>query len=1031
MLKRLLFSILLISNFAHATEAKKSNCEDHFESAPTQEIRTQSEKKDIKSWVTQFENLADAMEKHRTELIEILSQVDNKHGAEYEITQAIKTLRGVRYHEQEYLENIQGVQNIAVYGSTNIPLYSLILHAIIPSSTSANIWYRTPVVSRDTYLELFQYIQKIAPSMDLSRVHILTSQRDTQYENFRKLHVLGLNRKGKRQLRPASEVIIFTGKTETGEKILADIISKLERLKLEQDQSILFMRFGSGLNPVIVTQTAGDEVGLAVDAAIESIRINCAQDCIAPKFYAIHKYHKSEFNRLLMGALEDLSYSPVLTSDADYGPLTFNKDLKPLIEFRDQHSAYLKNPKAKINPDTKQVDPHFFTFPIEMFGKVELVDHFAPFIITFEYSSEQEIEMMANDPRVKDRAMYASIFGDSSSTKMFFFRKLFEDTFHTTVINQSVFVEESGNFPFGGYGGNASRSSFVRVQNGQVSLNEFDRPLIFSNEASRFYGNQRISADYGNLRTSPKLPGAQKNLRQLIELSGDPETGKMLGGQWLRFNNPVFEVQENPFQAFRREIRRTGLSIPVELSRPYTEEEIQSDQMLFGENIVYQDDRKSQQELGATLHPTSIDRDTKVYNNFHGTLNPHYGYGYLHPLLFTSKTNEYWAANAIWPGSMPTSLSYSMLKDQVQFSELERRRLRIIEKIKEYLNATSVSSEQEHELFTELLAHLDSFFNMVNSVFPRGAFIKNFDESTTGDLGNQITTYSQNSANYVRQFMNRLAEAKYRNRSDFESPSFQRILLSHFYQTGTKMVNKLLLDPDDLLIQERVRIKQTDLGFPMEIRVDFVYGTAIHSRARYTHEYLGPQMATAERILNEFFAAAPAEMRMLSGGADLVQLETGEWVFMELNFGSNSGSISANVFPIDANLFVSKLQEKETNLIKWLRRAYRAGIPKQKALLLGLDTEKEKWNKKSIRDLSIAEVARYFRDLHLEDWLKNPTTQSAEITLQKLETLFEGVGSSLNRDLPLLIKGAVNFMNAELLRLEKEGLDLEAPEDAA
>src|SRR6185295_9720277 len=79
-----------------------------------------------------------------------------------------------------------------------------------------------------------------------------------------------------------------------------------------------------------------------------------------------------------------------------------------------------------------------------------------------------------------------------------------------------------------------------------------------------------------------------------------------------------------------------------------------------------------------------------------------------------------------------------------------------------------------------------------------------------------------------------------------------------------------------------------------------------------------------------------------------------------------------------------------------------------------LKVEEERWNKWSLDDVSLAEVARYLRDRYLDAWREHPTAAAAETTLDTLRRLFAGLGSADNRDLPLLLRGAENYLSTKL-----------------
>jgi hypothetical protein len=201
-----------------------------------------------------FEDMADTLEAHRDELVSTLTQVDNHYGAEYEVRQVLKTLRGVRDHELHYLERAGHLNSVAVYGSRNIPLYTLIMHGMIPATIAEQVTFRLPEATAPVYKELFDKIQAWMPEYDFSGLQLLDR---INYQDFRKEYLLGLNRKGKQPVRPPADVVIFVGSPQTAERVLAENIAKLQSIGDRlQPLRQLFLKFGSGLNPVVVTAQA-------------------------------------------------------------------------------------------------------------------------------------------------------------------------------------------------------------------------------------------------------------------------------------------------------------------------------------------------------------------------------------------------------------------------------------------------------------------------------------------------------------------------------------------------------------------------------------------------------------------------------------------------------------------------------------------------------------------------------------------------------------------------------------------------------
>jgi acyl-CoA reductase-like NAD-dependent aldehyde dehydrogenase len=972
--------------------------------------------------------VAGALEADQASFLNILATVDNHHGAKYEIQQAIRTLRGVGVHEMAHLNRIDatgGLRNVAVFGSTNIPLYTLVLHALIPASTGAHVWFRTPAVSRETYIRLFDRLKATLPDLDLSRIHLLTEPADVQYDNFRKKHVLGMNRKGTRFESGPADVVLFTGNPRTGDEIKAKIEQKLTEHQADLKQlptfrGQLFLKFGAGLNPVVVTGVGRQHIRPAVEAAIEAIRINSSQDCIAPKFYVIHESVRDEFMSELRNRIKGLQFGDRRDENADYGALTFAENLDGLIAFRDRWRQNLVDTSATIDPGTRRVDPHLFSFSFDDFKTVELTDHYAPFLVVFSYRSHEQLEVLANDPRIRERAMFASVFGDSSNKDMVYIRKLFEDNFHTTILNQSIFVEESGNFPFGGYSASASEETLWSVQPNGIRRSQSHRPLLFSKEAARVFGPKTSTEPEGLLSGGGEpSQAARARLSRLILTGAQPGSSlQRIDSSWTQFNSVQPFNRPRGLDAIRAVGREHGFWNLVSGSQPASALDRERDIVFYGPQILYTSGGRGQQSPGVVLHRSYIGQDVSVGNAAVGRINPLLGAGYLHPLLFSSRIAETIVSEGVWPGSMPRATELGQFKTAMQDGEFQRLRAELIEQLQNTRERGAVTPiNQKARLLEKTEALLRRLFHLVNQEFPEGAFLKGYGEFTTGDLGNQITSFSQNERNYARQFIEWSQSPSLQGPGRVVGqPDWLRAAQNQTYQTGTKFIAQLLTDPAEILIQQRVVLRKTPLGYPVEVRVDFMDGEAVHSRARYTHEYLGADLQEAQLALNRFFSRAPEALRRLSGGADLAKLENGRWVVIEFNFGAHSGTIHPELFPIEANLWLSKLRGDKTPLIAQLDAAFRGGVSAMRAYLGRLSQEKDIWQKRDISQMSRTEVAKYFRDQMLSSWDQSPSEALAGQLRQQFQAVIDGMANPMNRELDLLLLGFDNYISDRTLR---------------
>ncbi|MBF0360487.1 MAG: aldehyde dehydrogenase family protein [Oligoflexia bacterium] len=1115
MIKTLLLipTIILISNMFFFTSLPQANASD--------------EKEEF------FNDLHTVIKDNRDELVKILTKVNSHYGANYEIDQVLKTLKDIKFHQLENLNGIKGVDNVAVYGARNVPLYTIFEHILLPATVAKNIWFRVPSVSKDAYMQLFDKIKTLLPKHDFSNIHMLD---DIHYEHFLKTHVLGLNKKGNAKdikSKPA-DVVIFVGSPETAKGIQEKIAEKINEINgsidnkkdellkkisnltdqisqlptniedkkekhnnelkknrlniqltkfqkdLEKTQNgrienfkQLFLKFGNGLNPIIVTETADNNLDRALQAFKRSVLINNAQDCTAPKFSAVH----AKFFDKFVGELENifkemkLHYGELDDPKASYSHMTYTqKDkFKDLKEFREKYKQYLKNQDAILDENTLRIDPHLFVFPYQMFTQVKLKDYFAPFFIVFKYSNDQELKSIAIDERLRKQSMFASIFGNSASKDEFYRRKWFQDNYMVTLINLDVYDEESGNIPFGGYGTDGSALTLSSVKsNGQLKSFDMYRPLQFSKDSREFFHAQKTTKDTDTktetdlinkrgeavIKMSDRFSTEEKRkqiLNDMITNSTDKNYIKnittILGrssetADWKQIKLPQQTLRLHGIKYLQEAIKKQGLYTLVDcFSYKISKKELEN---FFGTQVICLEDhiysRNSNfTSTGVVLHPSYVGQETSRLNTYRGAINPHLQYGVLSSIL-SDRIQEYNAATAIWPGIMPYSLTFDdLMKKQSQsqgqngedhFRKINEINQQIDLLISECKKSNKANNQTNYSIIEKRLQDklkdlLTNFFTTVQKEIPQGAYIKNYGESTTGDLGIQITSFHYNLDNLVGQYLHRLDTTLYKfskckHMESSKGRVFDNSMNSSYYETGSKFIHKLLTKPANILLQERVKLSKTPLGFIREVRVDFLDGEPVNARARYTHEYSREDEIVAQKVLTEFFNRAPEQFKLLSGGADVARMEDGTWVIIELNSGACSGSTTTSIYPIEANKFISNLKGENTPLINTLETLYSKSLDEQRKFLSSIDRKEEVWTKRSIQDISLAEYARWFRDRYLDDWRTNQkrtkenAKESADETLDKIKKLFEGLGTPLSRDLPLLIRGAEDYLKGKL-----------------
>ena len=173
------------------------------------DLESQSQK------VVYYQFLAEVLESNKPELLRILSQIGSISGAEYEVDQAIKTLRGVEQFEIKNLENSNKLRKLVVFGSSNIPLYSLVLHGLIPSTKAQKIIYKASSSTNKIYNELWELILRNTQNQyDLTNINVLTSAKASRSRNRIMKEILGETDK------VPADLVVYTGNPERGQIIL-------------------------------------------------------------------------------------------------------------------------------------------------------------------------------------------------------------------------------------------------------------------------------------------------------------------------------------------------------------------------------------------------------------------------------------------------------------------------------------------------------------------------------------------------------------------------------------------------------------------------------------------------------------------------------------------------------------------------------------------------------------------------------------------------------------------------------------------
>lgn len=357
------------------------------------------------------EDLAEHILKNRKALHYVLRKFENYDVVEDEINKSIDVLKNIA-DLKEYFKG--RVNLISTFLPLNIPLYSFVLFAAIPSYQAKSLVVKVPTGISALFGEIFKV---------LSGGNII--KNISLYEGKRKDFVGEYCKK--------SDVIIFTGKYQN----FSDI-----RYMCKKDTLMIFN--GSGHNPAIVTETA--DLKQAVEKIIKAKLYNNGQDCIAPNIIFIHSKIAKKFIDLLSEELEKLKVDVNYSDDnTQIGPLMSRGSL---ISFSEMVSNLLNKGVeiiygGKIDFKYNLAYPCVFSSSINKFLNYE--ELYSPIFIIDEYVEDEDLKIYFEDKdgNYNTKKMYVSVFGHS---------KYIESLKKSIILmNKSVLDIEEGNKEFGGY----------------------------------------------------------------------------------------------------------------------------------------------------------------------------------------------------------------------------------------------------------------------------------------------------------------------------------------------------------------------------------------------------------------------------------------------------------------------------------------------------------------------------------------------------------------------------------------------------
>jgi hypothetical protein len=221
----------------------------------------------------QCNDLAKLLDSKRSQFHKLLAPYETFEVIEHEIHSAIEALENASV-EYEGFEHPQGKVTASCFLPVNLPLYSLVLYAVLPAYYFETVYLR-PGVS------LSKYVPELIKLMELERLGFdQIKVKDLPAKLFVDLYAKD------------SDVILFTGKYSNA-------------LMLERECPESMIEFeGTGPCPFFVFEDA--DVDLAVDKAVNMRCFNSGQDCVAPDVMFVHKSKIDEFQNKLQASLDQI-----------------------------------------------------------------------------------------------------------------------------------------------------------------------------------------------------------------------------------------------------------------------------------------------------------------------------------------------------------------------------------------------------------------------------------------------------------------------------------------------------------------------------------------------------------------------------------------------------------------------------------------------------------------------------------------------------------------------------------------------------
>ena len=355
----------------------------------------------------------------------ILSVYQTYDVTDYEIERSIRTINGL-IHGDMFQDVSRKIESAAVLLPSNLPLYSLIIFALIPSILSSRVFVRP-----NSILQEHNIITKLYDALDLGVL-------------FPSVQIINQGHAGFREHIQSADLVTFTGKPSNSDKLLQDMKS----------ESLLVIN-GSGHNPLVVTDTA--DIDRAVEAALVLKGFNGGQDCAGPDAILVHAHIAKEFIEKFHQRFSMLKTGSFDVRDTIIGPIHRLTELQKFAGiFHSNRNDIISG--GVIDFRRGIVEPTVIVRGIERYPNYS--ELYGPVAFIHPYKTDEDLSYYFQDfdGQYNANRMYVSVYGHSD----YLSRR--DDTINPGLSgnvgillhNQTIHDVEIGYKSYGGYSLGAS-----------------------------------------------------------------------------------------------------------------------------------------------------------------------------------------------------------------------------------------------------------------------------------------------------------------------------------------------------------------------------------------------------------------------------------------------------------------------------------------------------------------------------------------------------------------------------------------------